>query len=222
MHYDHPSEIMDEIARLTPTFAGVSYEKLDAAGLGAVAVQRQGAGRHADHAYRQLRARQGQFHHHRICADRREDRPALPAAAHHRPHPQPVQCRRADAAHRERRLARGGPAGNPSARRRAARRARRRLGAARTAAPGETSLRARDHRPRGAGRRLHHLPPPGHAGQRRHHRLFRLGDQLPRIQGDGGAGVAVQRPDANGRTEYRGSGPARAGASSRSATMPAE
>src|SRR5208283_3235556 len=29
MHYAHPSEIMEEIARLTPTFAGVSYEKLD-------------------------------------------------------------------------------------------------------------------------------------------------------------------------------------------------
>ena len=32
MHYNHPSEIMDEIARLTPTFAGVSYEKLDRLG----------------------------------------------------------------------------------------------------------------------------------------------------------------------------------------------
>ncbi len=32
MRYDHPSQIMDEIARLTPTFAGVSYEKLDALG----------------------------------------------------------------------------------------------------------------------------------------------------------------------------------------------
>jgi formate dehydrogenase major subunit len=31
-HYDHPSEIMDEIARLTPTFAGVSYAKLDKLG----------------------------------------------------------------------------------------------------------------------------------------------------------------------------------------------
>ena len=31
-HYAHPSEIMDEIARLTPTFAGVSYDKLEAAG----------------------------------------------------------------------------------------------------------------------------------------------------------------------------------------------
>ncbi len=32
MHYTHPSEIMDEIARLTPTFAGVSYAKLEAVG----------------------------------------------------------------------------------------------------------------------------------------------------------------------------------------------
>jgi formate dehydrogenase major subunit len=32
MDYAHPSEIMDEIARLTPTFAGVSYDKLDAHG----------------------------------------------------------------------------------------------------------------------------------------------------------------------------------------------
>ena len=32
MNYTHPSEIMDEIARLTPTFAGVSYEKLDRLG----------------------------------------------------------------------------------------------------------------------------------------------------------------------------------------------
>jgi formate dehydrogenase major subunit len=32
MNYRHPSEIMDEIARLTPTFTGVSYEKLDRLG----------------------------------------------------------------------------------------------------------------------------------------------------------------------------------------------
>jgi formate dehydrogenase major subunit len=32
MHYRHPSEIMDEIARLTPTFAGFSYEKLNRLG----------------------------------------------------------------------------------------------------------------------------------------------------------------------------------------------
>jgi formate dehydrogenase major subunit len=32
MPYSHPSEVMDEIARLTPTFAGVSYDLLDKAG----------------------------------------------------------------------------------------------------------------------------------------------------------------------------------------------
>ena len=32
MGYSHPSEIMDEIARLTPTFAGVSFELLDRVG----------------------------------------------------------------------------------------------------------------------------------------------------------------------------------------------
>ncbi len=32
MEYSHPSEIMDEIARLTPTFSGVSYEKLERLG----------------------------------------------------------------------------------------------------------------------------------------------------------------------------------------------
>lgn len=31
-NYRHPKEIMDEIARLTPTFAGVSFERLDALG----------------------------------------------------------------------------------------------------------------------------------------------------------------------------------------------
>ena len=32
MHYAHPREIMEEIARLTPAFAGVSYEKLERLG----------------------------------------------------------------------------------------------------------------------------------------------------------------------------------------------
>jgi formate dehydrogenase major subunit len=32
MHYNHPSEIMAEIAALTPTFRGVTYEKLDRLG----------------------------------------------------------------------------------------------------------------------------------------------------------------------------------------------
>ena len=32
MRYEHPAQIMDEIARLTPTFTGVTYEKLDRLG----------------------------------------------------------------------------------------------------------------------------------------------------------------------------------------------
>ncbi len=32
MHYNDPSEIMEEVARLTPTFAGVNYDKLDRLG----------------------------------------------------------------------------------------------------------------------------------------------------------------------------------------------
>jgi formate dehydrogenase major subunit len=32
MHYDHPAQIMDEIAQLTPTFSGVNYDKLDRMG----------------------------------------------------------------------------------------------------------------------------------------------------------------------------------------------
>jgi formate dehydrogenase major subunit len=32
MRYDHPSQIMDEIARLTPTFQGVTFEKIDRLG----------------------------------------------------------------------------------------------------------------------------------------------------------------------------------------------
>ena len=32
MHYTHPEQIMDEIAELTPTFRGVSFEKIDRLG----------------------------------------------------------------------------------------------------------------------------------------------------------------------------------------------
>jgi len=33
MHYDHPSQIMDEMARLTPIYGGISYERLENGGL---------------------------------------------------------------------------------------------------------------------------------------------------------------------------------------------
>ena len=63
-------EIMDEIARLTPTFPGVTYEKIDELGSIQWPCNDAGAGRHADHARRRVRARQGQVRHHRVRADR--------------------------------------------------------------------------------------------------------------------------------------------------------
>ena len=52
MEYGHPSEIMDEIARLTPTFAGVSYADARPPRQRAMAVQRPRPGGHAGHARR--------------------------------------------------------------------------------------------------------------------------------------------------------------------------
>ncbi len=105
MAYTHPGEIMDEIAATTPSFAGVSYAKLDAAGSVQWPCNEAASGRLAGDAYRRVRARARAFRHHRIRRHRREDRSALPAAADHRAHPQPVQCRRPDTAHRQCRLA---------------------------------------------------------------------------------------------------------------------
>ena len=193
MNYTHPSEIMDEIAALTPTFSGVSYAKLDEVGLGAMALQRENAVWDAGHAHRRLRARQGQVRRHRICRNRRADRSALSAAADHRTHSQPVQCRCADPADRQHRLARGRPPRNPPPRCRAARRARRRLGEARKPRRRNHLARA-DYRTRCSGRGLHHLPSSGHASQRHHDGIFRLGHQLPGIQGHGRADITLQRP----------------------------
>ena len=54
-----PREIMDEIAATTPTFAGVSFARLDEVGSMQWPVQRHRLDRHADHAHRRVRARQG-------------------------------------------------------------------------------------------------------------------------------------------------------------------
>ena len=59
-NYTHPSQIMDEIARTTPTFAGVSFAKL-AQGSVQWPCNDEGAGRHAGDAHRRLRARHGQL-----------------------------------------------------------------------------------------------------------------------------------------------------------------
>ena len=77
---------------------------------------------------------------------------------------------------------------------RQSRRARRRLGEG--AEPhGRNQLRAKVPSEGGAGRRLHDVPSSGESGQRRHHRQFGLGDELSRIQSDGGAGCALERSD---------------------------
>ena len=99
MHYNHPSEIMDEIARLTPTFAGVTYEKLDRVGQRSMAVQREGARGHARHAHRRLRARQGPLHDYGVHSHRRARQRPLPADPDHRAHSFAVQRGRANAPH---------------------------------------------------------------------------------------------------------------------------
>ena len=67
MNYTHPSEIMDEIAALTPTFTGVSYARLDELGSIQWPCNDAAPDGHADHARRPLRARQGPVHADRIC-----------------------------------------------------------------------------------------------------------------------------------------------------------
>ncbi len=64
--YTHPSQIMDEIARLTLTFASASYEALDAAGSLQWPVTEAQPRRNADHACGRLHLRQGQVRGHRL------------------------------------------------------------------------------------------------------------------------------------------------------------
>ncbi len=106
MNYTHPREIMDEIAALTPTFAGVSFAKLDELGSIQWPCNERAPRGHALHARRQLRARQGQVHGDGVRGDDGKGQRALPADPDHRAHPLAVQRRRADAPHRKRRLAR--------------------------------------------------------------------------------------------------------------------
>ena len=202
MHYRHPSEIMDEIARLTPTFAGVSFERLDE--LGSIqwpCNEKAPAGTPVMHIGGFVRGK-GRFVITEYVADRREGRTALPAAAHHRPHPLSqynvgAQTRRTENVvwheedvleihphDAEQRGIRDGDWVKLVSR------------------AGETSAARAHHRARGAGRRLHDVPPPGHPGERRHHRLLRLGDQLPGIQGDRGAGRAARTARREWQEDY--------------------
>ena len=188
---------MDEIAALTPTFRGVSYEKIDE--LGSIQWPCNEAapeGTPTMHVDEFVRGK-GSSSSRSTCRPTREVDAQVPAAADHRPHPVAVQRRRADAAHRQQPVAQRGPAGDPSARRRGARHQGRRLG--RHPEPRRRDGAARDgHRAHAAGRGLHHLPLPGVGRQRDHHRQLRLGHQLPRVQGHGGAGHAGDAAVARG------------------------
>ena len=62
--YAHPSQIMDEIARLTPTFAGVSHARLEEAGSLQWPVNEAHHGRIANHARVGLRAGERQVRGH--------------------------------------------------------------------------------------------------------------------------------------------------------------
>ena len=161
MNYAHPSEIMDEIARLTPTFAGVTYEKLDE--LGSIqwpCNEKAPEGTPIMHVGGFVRGK-GQFMiTEYVATDEKPTRP-LPAAADDRPNPLAVQRRRPDAAHAERHVARRGRARDSPLGRREPRHQRRRPRVAH-------EPRRRDDAPRAdlgahaARRRLHHVPLPRH------------------------------------------------------------
>ena len=192
MSYAAASEIMDEIAATTPTFAGVSFARLDEVGSMQWPVYDTASTGTPDHARRRVRARQGQAGRDGVRADDRAVDPQVPADPHHRPDPQPVQRRRPDAAYRQQHLAPRGRPRDPPRRRRGARHLHRRPG--RPVQPGRLDDAARAGVGADAGRRrLHDLPPPGDRRQRRHDRELRLGHQLPGVQGHRRAGRRRQR-----------------------------
>ena len=187
MHYAHPSEIMDEIARLTPTFTGVSYEKLDR--LGSIqwpCNEKAPEGTPTMHVGSFVRGK-GKFYltEYVATAERSTSRYPLLLTTGRVLYQYNVgtQTRRTKnlvfnkedvlEMHPHDAEVRGIKARRPGRRREPRRRDR----AARDA--------DQAHRPR---RRLHHVPLPGVRRQPRDHRELGLGDQLPGVQGDGRGG----------------------------------
>ncbi len=111
---------------------------------------------------RHVRARPRQVHRDAVRGHRRAVEPTVPAAAHHRPDPQPVQRRRADPAHRQRPVAPRGHPRDPSARRRGARHRRRRRGHAGQSGRRHHAARAiSDRMPQGVVYTTFHHPVSG-------------------------------------------------------------
>ena len=164
MRYSHLSEIMDEIARLTPTFTGVSHDKLDR--LGSVqwpCNDKAPEGTPIMHAGSFVRGKGNFLITEYVPTDERTG-PRFPLLlATGRILSQynvGAQTRRTENVvwHDEDRLE------DPSPRRRAARRARRRLGPAREPRGRDQPSRARD-RSSSAGRRLHNVPSSEYSGE---------------------------------------------------------
>ena len=196
---------MDEIARLTPTFTRRQLREARPARQHPVALQRRAPGRHADHACRtsSCAARAGSWSPS-TCRPREKVNARYPLilttgrilsqynvgaqtrrTANVSWHDEDrLEIHPHDA--EERGIARGRLGRH--------RQPRRRHGAARAS-----------HRARAARRGLHDLPLPRIRRQRHHHRQLGLGDQLPRVQGHGGAGHARQPARPSGRSASRNS-----------------
>ena len=114
MRYSHPSEIMDEIARTTPTFRGCPTPgSTSSAPSNGPATTRRPTGTPIMHVDRFVRGK-GRFMLTEYVPTEERVGPRFPAATDDRPHPFAVQCRGADAAHRQHGLARGRRPGNSS------------------------------------------------------------------------------------------------------------
>ena len=76
MSYDHPRDIMAEIAATTPTFAGVSFDLLDEVGSVQWPCNEKAPLGHADDARRRVRARQGRVRRDHATSRRSSAAPA--------------------------------------------------------------------------------------------------------------------------------------------------
>ena len=191
MHYNSASEILDEIARTTPTFEGVSFDRIDELGSIQWPCNEQhptgtpimhtdefvrGKGRFMLTAFMATDERASNsfplilttgriLAHYNVGAQtRRTDNSAW--------HPEDIlEIHPYDA---EIRGIKDGHIVSLSSR------------------VGATTIKAKYFRSHAARRRLHDVPPPGDGRQPDHDGSLGLGHQLPRVQGDGGAGYAVQ------------------------------
>ena len=189
MNYRHPSEIMDEIARLTPTFAGVSFEKLDR--LGSIqwpCNEQHPEGTPTMHVDTFVRGK-GRFLVTEYVPTREKVNARYPLILTTgrilSQYNVGAQTRRTENStwHDEDRL----EIHPHDAEERGIKDER--LG--RYPEPRRRDRAARAHHAAGAARRgLHHVPFPGIGRQRDHHRQFGLGHQLSGIQGDRRAGHA--------------------------------